>query len=69
MLEELKEIAKEYTDKEINLDTKLRSDLGLASFDLISLIGDVEEKYGISIKDEDIVNIITVEDLINYIKK
>lgn len=68
MLEELKLLAKDYTTQEITLDSKLRGELGLSSFDLVSLVSDVEDKFGITIADEDIVNIITVEDLIKYIE-
>lgn len=68
MFEELKELAKEYTEQEFKLDSKLRGELGLNSFDLVTLIGDIEDKYGIQIADEDLANIITVEDLIKYIE-
>lgn len=68
MLEQLKELAKDYTPVEIKLDSKLRGELGLSSFDLVSLISDVEDRFGISIADEDVPNIITVEDLIKYIE-
>lgn len=67
MLEELRELTKEYTEIEINMDTKLRTDLGLTSFDLVSLIADVEEKFNVRIEDEDIQNITTVKELIDYI--
>lgn len=67
MLEELIEIASEYTQETLNEDSKLRSDLGLTSFDLVSLISDIEDKYNIKIDDNDIKDIITVKDLINYI--
>lgn len=67
MLEELKKIASEYTEQDIRLDSKLRGELGLSSFDLISLNSDIETKYSIKIEDSDLEKIITVEDLINYI--
>lgn len=68
MLEELKKIAAEYTEQEITEETKLRSDLGLSSFDLVSLIADIEEKYNIKVNDEDIASLTTVKDLMNYIE-
>lgn len=67
MLEELREIAKDYTEAEINLDTMIKGELGLSSFDLVSMISDVETKFDVKIDDEDFANINTVEDLINLI--
>lgn len=69
MFEEIKELAQEYTEADITLDTELRSDLGLTSFDLVSLLSEVEEKYGVQISEEDIASLITVKDLIEYINK
>ena len=67
MLEEIKEIAKEYTEQDFDLDTELRNGLSLTSFDLVALISEIEEKYGVEIKDEDMASMITVRDLIEYI--
>lgn len=69
MFEKIKEIAAEYTNTEINPNTVLRSDLGLTSFDLVSLLSEVEETFNIKIKDEDIGSIFTVQDLLDYIEK
>ena len=68
MFEKIKELAKEYTTEEIKLETNLRSELGLTSFDLVSLISEIEETYDIKINDEDIESILTVKDLIDYIE-
>lgn len=67
MLEELREIAKDYTEAEINLDTLIKGELGLSSFDLVSMISDVETKFDVKIDDQDFADINTVEDLINLI--
>jgi acyl carrier protein len=44
-------------------------DLGADSLDLVELIMAMEEKFDISIPDEDAEKISTVQDAINYIKK
>ena len=68
MLEKIQELAAAYTIKEITPNTILRSDLGLSSFDLVSLLSEVEETFDIKIKDEDIMSLNTVQDLIDYIE-
>lgn len=67
MLEELREIARDYTETDINLDTLIKGELGLSSFDLVSMISDVETKFDVKIDDQDFADINTVEDLINLI--
>lgn len=68
MFEDLKELASEYTEENVTLESNLRGELGLTSFDLISLISEVEEKYNVHIEETDLESIITVQDLINYIE-
>ena len=68
MLEKIKEIAKEYTEAEINLNTNIKEDLLLTSFDIISLVGDIEEAFEIEIPEEELLNIVTIEDLIKCIE-
>lgn len=69
MLEKIQELAAAYTTQEIKPSTVLRSDLGLSSFDLVSLLAEVEETFDVKIEDEDIMSIFTVQDLIDYIEK
>ena len=67
---ELKEIVLDYLgedDIEINEDSSLTDDLGLTSLDLISIVGDVEETFDISVADEDVDSIESVGDVLNYI--
>ncbi len=44
-------------------------DLGADSLDQVELIMAMEEKFDISIPDEDAEKIVTVQDTIDYIKK
>ena len=63
ILEEQINISKGQVDTYSNLNT----DLGMDSLDLVELIMAVEEEYDIQIPDEDLKNIVTVENLVDYI--
>lgn len=69
MLAELIEIIKEtfLPTIEVTGDTALKTDLALDSFEIINLIGILEDKYMIDINVMDIVSLITVEDICNFI--
>lgn len=72
MLEKLKEIFIESTgisDIGITLETNLKNDLGLNSFDLAQLVCTIEDEFDIEISDAAIRNIKTVGDVIEYIEK
>lgn len=47
----------------INENTDLLYELGADSLTLVSLVGDVEEHFSITIEDEDLANLATVGDL------
>ncbi|MCL2058885.1 MAG: acyl carrier protein [Oscillospiraceae bacterium] len=55
----LSEVLASYTEfdmKTADRSTSLREDLGLSSFDLITLITQLEERFSISIDDMDILS-------------
>ncbi len=57
-------------DKEkINENTNLLKDLEVESLDLVDLIVAFENKYNFDIPDQDIKDLITVGDIINYIQE
>lgn len=71
MLENLKEIIAEQlnVDKnQITESTTFKDDLGADSLDLFELVMAIEEKYEVEIPSEDLNNIVSVEDVINYLK-
>lgn len=53
---------------EITEDSNFKDDLGADSLDLFELVMALEEEYGIEIPSEDLENIATVGDVINYLK-
>ena len=70
MIDPLQEIVCRYTaDKKIILkvDMVLLADLGLNSLDLVEMVCEVEEKFGVEIPDRAISTLKTVQDLLNYI--
>ena len=54
---------------EITLDTNLAMDLGLKSIDLLELVTDVEDTFGIEVSDEAVETIHTAGELDAYIKE
>ncbi len=71
MLEKMKEIISEQLsvdEKIITADAKFKDDLGADSLDLFELVMALEEEYGVEIPSEDLENIVTVNDVIEYLK-
>ena len=72
MIEKLTEILRDYTGNEnliINETTVIISDLGLSSFDLVSLATTIEDEFDVEIPDRAIKNFKTITDVINFIEK
>ena len=71
MLEKLKEIVKEQlnAEAEITEATSFKEDLGADSLDLFELVMAMEEEFGIEIPPEDLEQILTVGDIISYLKE
>lgn len=70
MLEEFKEIICQYVDVEedkITEDARFMEDLGFNSFDFMSLVGEIEERYDVEVEERDVVQIRTVKDAMDYI--
>lgn len=54
---------------QVTLDANLKDDLDADSLDAVELIMTAEDEFGIEIPDEDAMNIKTVKDIVDYIKK
>lgn len=71
MLEKLSEIIREHLQISQNIkiteDTSFKQDLRADSYELMELVMALEEEYGIRVADEDIENLETVGDVIDYI--
>ena len=67
MFEKVKEIIQKYTEKTVTPDANLTEDLGLTSLDVVSIVGEFEDTFDIEIEDEDILEFVTVTDIVDYI--
>ncbi|MBQ9928829.1 MAG: acyl carrier protein [Lachnospiraceae bacterium] len=71
MLEQFRELICQYVDVEpeqVTEDARFMEDLGFNSFDFMSLVGEVEEKFDVEVEERDVVQIRTVKDAMDYIE-
>lgn len=52
---------------DISMETDFRKDLGADSIDLVELIMSMEEEFDLEVEDEEVENINTVKDAVEYI--
>lgn len=72
MTEKLKEIFETTAKKklpDINESSSLSADLGLNSFELFDIVCAIEDEFGVSISDRDLMKMVTVGDLVSFIEK
>ncbi len=72
MLEKIKAILVKHlrvSPDSITESTNIQEDLSADSLDVVEIIMELEETFGISISDEDAVGLKTVKDLMDYIEK
>ena len=53
----------------ITMESDVVKDLGADSLDVVELLISLEDDYGISIPEDDIVNVKTVKDIVEMIQK
>ena len=53
----------------ITMESDVVKDLGADSLDVVELLISLEDDYGISIPEDDIVNVKTVKDIVELIEK
>ncbi len=71
MLETLRNIICNYVDiapEDITEESKLRSDIGLNSFDMVNVAVDLESEYGVKIDSKEFGGLKTIGDLMKYIE-
>ncbi|HZK33200.1 MAG TPA: acyl carrier protein [Tissierellaceae bacterium] len=54
---------------EVNKDTSFQDDLKADSLDLIELIMAIEDEFDLEVEDEDMLDIVCVGDVVEYISK
>ena len=71
MLEEMKKLIAEQLnceESEITAETSFKDDLGADSLDLFELVMALEDEYGVEIPAEELAELATVGDVIEYLK-
>ena len=56
-------------EDEVTMEATMQDDLGADSLDLVDLVMSVEEEFGVKVAAEDLENIKTVGDIVNYIEE
>ena len=71
MFEELKELIFECVDvnpSDIKEESRFIEDLGFNSYDFMSMVGEIEEKFDVEVEEREVVNVKTVKDAVEYIR-
>ena len=72
MLEKMKEIISEQLSVDadtITENSNFKDDLAADSLDLFELVMALEDEYSVEIPAEDLTNLLTVGDVMNYLKE
>ena len=72
MFEKIKEFICNYVDvdpEKITLESRFIEDLSFNSYDFMSMLGEVETELGVTVDDEEILNLHTVGDAVNYLEQ
>ena len=70
MLEKIQELVAEGLNIEVEKvvpTASFKEDLGADSLDIVELIMNIEEEFGLEISDQEAENIKTVQDVVKYI--
>lgn len=72
MLEKIKELICNYVEvnrEEITEESRFIEDLGFNSYDFVSMLGELEEEFGVTVDENDILEIHTVGEAVDYLTK
>lgn len=71
MLEKIKELIVNYVDvnaDDITEDSRFVEDLGFNSYDFMSLLGELENEFDITVDESDVIDIHTVGEAVKYLE-
>lgn len=72
MLEQMREIILQYVEakpEDITLEARFIEDLHFNSYDFMSLLGELEERLGVTVDEQEVLELHTVGDAIEYLEK
>ena len=55
-------------EDQVTMDSNIAEDLGADSLDVVALIMSIEDEFGLEVPDDQVENIKTVGDVVNYIE-
>lgn len=70
MFEKICELLAEKFDADVStmtMETRVKEDLNADSLDVVELMMDLEENFGITISDDDAMQMSTIGDIVKYI--
>ncbi len=71
MFEQLKDLISNYVEVDadsITEDSRFIEDLGFNSYDFMSLLGELEQEFDITVNEQDVINLHTVGDAVKYME-
>lgn len=57
------------TESEVVTDASFKEDLGADSLDVVEMVMNLEEEFGVDIPDSDVANLTTVGAVVSYIEE
>lgn len=72
MLEKMKELIVNYVDvtpDDITADSRFVEDLGFNSYDFMSLLGELENEFDVTVDENDAIDIHTVGEAVKYLEE
>lgn len=72
MFDKVCDIILEYVDiprEDIKPETKFLADMAMNSLDIMTMVGQMEDEFDVTIETEDLNDIFTVQDLVDYLNE
>ena len=63
ILEDVAEVSPE----DVNENSVLMDDLDLSSMEILTIVADLEETFGLRIPEKELLNFVTIGDLVDYL--
>ena len=71
MFDKLVEVICNYVEVEpenVRTESRFMEDLGFTSFDFMSMLGELEETFDVEVDQQEVVNIRTVQEAVDYLE-